>query len=63
VPYIKTQKCVEKAKALMADSPDAHSMAYATLQLRMGVEYLFYEIRNLYRDELPPLHLNGNRSE
>lgn len=53
--YIKTQKCVEKAKALIAESQDEDSLAFATLKLRMGVEYLFYEIRNLYSKELPPI--------
>lgn len=53
--YVKTQKCVEKAEALLAESYDADSLAFATLHLRMGVEYLFYELRNLYKHELPPI--------
>lgn len=32
---------------------DAESLRYASLQLRMGIEYLFYNLLSVYRDELP----------
>lgn len=48
----KTQSCVRKANELLAsDDPDA--LRYASLQLRMGIEYVFYDLLPLYRDELP----------
>ena len=47
-----TIDCVEKAeKLILEQNEDAYR--YATLQLRMGIEYLFYELVPLYKDELP----------
>lgn len=47
-----THQCVERAKALLEDSKQ-ESLRYASLELRMGIEYLFYEILPLYSEELP----------
>ena len=48
----RTQSCVRKANELLnSDDPDA--LRYASLQLRMAIEYVFYELLPLYRDELP----------
>jgi len=47
-----TMDCVQKAETLIAD-PSADTMRYASLQLRMGIEYLFYELIPLYQEELP----------
>jgi hypothetical protein len=52
MPHEQTRKCVEKAKALIAEE-DADRYYYASLQLRMGIEYLFYELLALHREELP----------
>lgn len=50
--HTQTISCVRKAELLLAD--DSHdSLRYATLQLRMGIEYLFYELIPLYKEELP----------
>jgi hypothetical protein len=50
--HSQTIACVGKAKVLMAKA-DVDSLRYAALQLRMGIEYLFYELIPLYKDELP----------
>ncbi len=50
--HAATMACVQKAESLIAQG-SADSMRYATLQLRMGIEYLFYELIPLYREELP----------
>ena len=50
--YQRTQSCVRKAKELIEED-DADSLRYASLQLRMGIEYVFYELLKMYRDELP----------
>lgn len=52
MPHTETIDCVQKAKALVAEG-SADSLRYASLQLRMGIEWLFYELIPLYRDELP----------
>lgn len=52
MPHAETIACVEKAKALLKNG-DADSLRYASLQLRMAIEYLFYELVPLYREELP----------
>ena len=48
----KTISCVNKADALIAQG-DEDSLRYACLQLRMGIERLFYELIPLYAEELP----------
>lgn len=53
VPHAETIHCVEKATTLLAASETADSLRYASLQLRMAIEYLFYELVPLYQDELP----------
>lgn len=50
--HTQTIDCVKKAEPLIEDG-SSDSMRYATLQIRMGIEYLFYELIPLYRDELP----------
>src|SRR5688572_29294296 len=50
--HAKTIECVRKAGSLI-EAGDADSLRYATLQLRMGIEYLFYELIPSYKDELP----------
>ncbi len=52
MPHELTIKCVEKAESLLADG-SADSLLYAALQLRMGMENLFYEWIPLFKDELP----------
>ena len=52
MPHAETQSCLQKAESLI-EIGDADSFRYASLQLRMGIEYLFYELIPLYRDELP----------
>lgn len=52
MPHYETSQCVEKASSLLAND-DLDSLRYASLQLRMGIEYLFYELIPLYKDELP----------
>ena len=50
--HTETVSCVKKAEVLLeADDPD--SLCYASLQLRMAIEHLFYELIPLYREELP----------
>ena len=39
----RTSACIEKAKELMAET-SADSLRCATLQLRMAIEYLFYDV-------------------
>jgi hypothetical protein len=45
----KTISCVAKAEALIAEG-DADSVRYACLELRMGIEHLFYDLIPLYAD-------------
>src|SRR5262245_53469429 len=47
-----TIACVEKAEKMLRND-DLDSFRYASLQLRMAIEYLFYELVPLYKDELP----------
>ncbi len=47
-----TNDCCSKAKTLIAEG-SGDSLRYATLQLRMAIEYLFYELVPLYKQELP----------
>jgi len=48
----KTHTCICNAEKLLEESsPD--SLRYAALQLRMAIEYLFYELIPLYQEELP----------
>lgn len=48
----KTIKCVAKAEELLT-SPDPDRLRYASLQLRMAIEFLFYELIPTYKEELP----------
>ncbi len=48
----KTIFCVAKAESLIA-SGDEDSLRYACLELRMGIEHLFYSLIPLYEKELP----------
>ena len=48
----KTIACIEKAKLLL-ENQSVDNLRYASLQLRMGIENLFYELIPLYADELP----------
>jgi hypothetical protein len=50
--HAETDACVRKAEVLLEEG-SLDSLRYATLQLRMGIEYLFYELIPHYRDELP----------
>jgi len=59
MPHQDTIACVEKARGLLANS-DVDSLRFASLQLRMGIEYLFYELVPLYREELPDDILTAN---
>jgi hypothetical protein len=59
MPHQETNACVVKARALL-ETCDVDSLRYATLQLRMGIEYLFYELVPLYREELPDDILTAN---
>ncbi|WP_428304573.1 DUF5677 domain-containing protein [Lacipirellula sp.] len=52
MPHVDTQACLLKAEPLI-QLGDADSLRYASLQLRMGIEYLFYELVPLYKQELP----------
>ncbi len=52
MPHEHTIACVEKAEKLIREQ-SADAFRYATLQLRMGIEYLFYELVPLYKEELP----------
>jgi DNA-directed RNA polymerase subunit RPC12/RpoP len=52
MPHLETIACVEKARKLI-EVGDADSLHYASLQLRMGMEFLFYELVPLYKEELP----------
>jgi hypothetical protein len=50
--HTKTVTCLQKTEALIAN-PSDDTLRYATLQLRMGIEFLFYELIPLYKEELP----------
>ncbi len=52
MPHENTRDCLAKAKLLLSDA-SIDQLRYAALQLRMGIEYLFYELRYLHREELP----------
>jgi hypothetical protein len=52
MPHHETLACLRKAEPLI-EAGDVDSLRYATLQLRMAIEYLFYELVPLYRQELP----------
>ena len=52
MPHAETIACVEKAKDLLKNA-DADSLRYASLQLCLAIEYLFYELVPLYREEVP----------
>jgi hypothetical protein len=52
MPHDRTRECVDKARAFL-DREDPDRFRYASLHLRMAIEYLFYELLDQYRDELP----------
>lgn len=52
MPHEQTRECVKKAKLLVTEE-GIDRYYYASLQLRMGIEYLFYELLALHREELP----------
>lgn len=47
-----TKLCVDKAESLIEEG-DGDSLRYACLELRMAIEYLFYDLLPLYADEIP----------
>lgn len=50
--HFLTQQSVQKARELLKNQ-DVDSLRYASLQLRMAIENLFYELLPLYKEELP----------
>lgn len=55
--HVQAMKCLDKSQRLIL-SADSDDLIYAVLQARMAIEYLFYEIVPLYKDELPLTVLN-----
>ena len=49
---------LEKAKALITQD-DEDSLRYAALEIRYCIEYLFYELIPLYKEELPDDVMTG----
>jgi hypothetical protein len=48
----RTLECIEKAKELMAET-SADSLRCATVELRIGIQYLLYQLISGYQDEVP----------
>lgn len=59
MPHVETNACLEKAESLIKIG-DVDSFRFASLQLRLGIEYLFYELIPSYKDELPDDILTAN---
>jgi hypothetical protein len=59
MPHIVTHGCLQKAESLI-ETGDLDSLRHASLQLRMGIEYLFYELIPSYKDELPDDIMTAN---